>query len=66
MKKTKSARRLILSKQTVAHLNDEQMSAARGGGVTDTCITCETCTKTGPDTKEFCTHSANGITENCS
>jgi hypothetical protein len=66
MKKTKIARRLILSKQTVAHLNDEQMSGARGGAVTDTCFTCETCSKTGYDSKLICTQGANGVTENCS
>lgn len=58
MKKTKIARRLILSKQTVAHLNDEQMSSARGGAdafTLLTCLTCETCSKTGEQSIVMCT-----------
>lgn len=70
MKKTKIARRLILSKQTVAHLHDEQMSSARGGADTFTfltCLTCDSCTKTGIETKEICTNkNSGGITEDCS
>ncbi len=65
MKKTKIARRLVFSKQTVAHLADEQMSGALGGAATDTCITCITCSKTGTDTFEFCTQKANYVTESC-
>jgi hypothetical protein len=65
MKKTKSARRLVLSKQTVAHVDDEQMSGARGGGATDTCVTCITCSKTGGDTVEVCTLKDSGVTYYC-
>lgn len=69
MKKTKIARRLILSKQTVAHLNHEQMVFARGGAETftfDTCLTFDSCTKTGLDTKELCTNkNGGGISEDC-
>jgi hypothetical protein len=66
MKKTKIARRLILSKQTVAHLNHEQMGSALGGAeLTFTCFTCVTCSKTGEQTEVICTNKA-GFTGDCS
>jgi hypothetical protein len=64
MKKSEIARRLILFKQTIAHLNDEQMSSARGGADTVTCspsLTCDSCTKTGLQSIEFCTNKSSAV-----
>jgi len=50
MKHQNPLKRLTLSKATIAHLNDEQMDAARGGSTGNTGVWTQQCQTTNNTT----------------
>jgi hypothetical protein len=65
MKTKNFKKRLTLNKKTIANLNNGELAQAKGGGLTPSCPTCETCLTYCSCTCETCVPTGQEPTDNC-